>query len=50
MVKSFKKKPIYKWLTSDIWKNYYEVGDYIFTHSFIPNNINWRNLDTFDDA
>lgn len=25
-----------EWLQSSQWKNYYELGDYIFVHSFIP--------------
>ena len=28
--------PITKWLESDEWLDYAEVGNYIFTHSFIP--------------
>ena len=30
---------IYKWMKSDIWHNYVELGDYIITHSFIPVKI-----------
>lgn len=26
----------YKWLLSDEWKNYYELDNYIFVHSFFP--------------
>lgn len=27
---------IVKWLNSDEWKDFYELGDFIFVHSFIP--------------
>lgn len=30
---------ITKWIKSNEWKNYYELGPYIFTHSFIPTKI-----------
>lgn len=37
---------IYKWMKSDIWYNYVELGDYIITHSFIPvkidKNYEWQ--------
>lgn len=26
----------YKWLTSNLWVDYYELDNFIFTHSFIP--------------
>lgn len=28
--------PLTKFIKSDVWKNYYELDNYIFTHSFIP--------------
>lgn len=34
--------PITKWFKSNEWKDYYEVGDYIFTHSFIPVKLKDR--------
>ena len=36
-----KQSPITAWLQSDRWKYWYEVGNYIFVHSFIP----LKNLD-----
>lgn len=30
---------ITKWIKSDEWKYYYELGPFIFTHSFIPTTI-----------
>jgi len=30
------KSEITSWLQSKQWRNYYEIGKYIFTHSFIP--------------
>lgn len=30
---------ITKWIQSDEWKDYYEVNNYIFTHSFIPLRV-----------
>ena len=33
------KSEITKWIKSDEWKNYYELGPFIFTHSFIPTDI-----------
>lgn len=41
-----KKSRITKWLTSDEWINYYELGRFIFVHSFIPTeydiNFGWQ--------
>lgn len=34
--KMVKISPIYKWLQSKQWIDYYELGKYIFVHSFIP--------------
>lgn len=34
-----KSSKIWAWLNSKQWVNYFEVGPYIFTHSFIPVNI-----------
>lgn len=31
-----KKSEITKWLKSDSWRNYYELGRFVFVHSFIP--------------
>lgn len=31
-----KLKQILKWINSDEWVNYYELGKYIFVHAFIP--------------
>ena len=36
---------IYKWMKSDIWHNYIELGDYIITHSFIPVKIKKKYQD-----
>ncbi len=33
------KSNIYKWMKSDGWINYLELGDFIITHSFIPVRI-----------
>lgn len=33
-----KKSEITKWIKSKQWKNYYELDNYIFVHSFIPLN------------
>lgn len=41
IVKEVKQSPITAWLRSDQWKPWYEVGNYIFVHSFIP----LRNVD-----
>ena len=40
---------IYKFIKSDRWKQYIEIGDYIFTHSYIPTVDDlylpsWRKL------
>ena len=39
------KSAITKWLKSKQWKNYFELGQYIFVHSFIPcfNHSNTGN-------
>ena len=37
-----KLSKIWAWLNSKQWVNYFEVGPYIFTHSFIPVNIQER--------
>lgn len=34
-----KLNEILKWLDSDEWVNYYELGKYIFVHSFIPLKV-----------
>ena len=36
ILKAVKESPITAWLKSDRWKYWYEVGNYIFVHSFIP--------------
>lgn len=38
-----KKSDITKFLHSKEWKDYYELGKYIFVHSFIPRREDWRN-------
>lgn len=63
--KRVKNSKITKWLQSDEWIDYYELGKYIFVHSFIPlnkipkmsgtvqeYNPDWRNASTklWDDA
>ena len=44
---------ITKWLKKPIWKEYYELGDYIFTHSFIPtrpiDDHNWKKYPSYDE-
>ena len=37
-----KSSKIWTWLNSKQWVNYFEVGPYIFTHSFIPVRIQER--------
>ena len=32
----FKKLSVWKWLNSKEWKDYYELDNFIFVHSFIP--------------
>lgn len=32
----FKKQPVWKWLNSKDWVNYYETDKFIFVHSWIP--------------
>ena len=34
--KAVKESEITAWIKSDRWKHYYELGKYIFVHSFIP--------------
>ena len=52
-----KLSEIVKWLNSSRWRNYYELGKYIFVHSFIPLQLpdndgvghyypNWRETAT----
>lgn len=36
IVNRVKESEVYKWLKSDQWKDYYELNDMIFVHSFIP--------------
>lgn len=35
----FKKNGIIEWIFSNEWRNYAEIGNYIFVHSWIPVNI-----------
>lgn len=47
IVKTVSKMDIHIWIESDEWVDYFELGDFIFTHSFIPlrdgdYNPNWR--------
>lgn len=37
--KNVEMSPITKWLRSSEWKNYYEIDNYIFVHSFIPTKL-----------
>lgn len=44
------KSDITTWLKSDSWKNYYEVGKFIFVHGFIPvMKDDWRKYATESD-
>lgn len=43
IVKIVRNSPVTKFLQNNEWKPYYELGQYIFTHSYVPNNNNWRN-------
>lgn len=56
---SRKIKKILNWINSDEWVNYYELGNYIFVHSFIPLDhgedtedtkyrSDWRNANQVD--
>ena len=44
---------ITKWLKKPIWKEYYELSDYIFTHSFIPtrpiDDHNWKKYPSYSE-
>lgn len=37
-----KMKPILEWIDNKS-KNYYEIGDYIFVHGWIPYKLDWEN-------
>jgi len=39
--KAVQNSEVTKWLRSDRWINYYELGKYIFVHSFIP--LTWES-------
>lgn len=39
IVEEVKKSEVYQWLCSDKWVNYFELGNHILVHSFIPLNI-----------
>lgn len=46
-------KEVYEWMKNE-WKAYYEVGNYIFTHSFIPLRIkdsckDLNDIDIYND-
>jgi hypothetical protein len=48
------KMDIDTWIKSDEWVNYYEIGDFVLTHSFIPlrdgeYNPKWRTNATEDE-
>ena len=47
MCNEIKKSGIIDWIKSDEWVDYFEVGDYIITHSFIP--LEKRVSTYFDD-
>lgn len=36
VLEKVKASPVTKWVKSDVWKPYFELGDYVFTHNFIP--------------
>lgn len=36
LIEKFGDSDVKKWLESDAWLDYLELGDYIFVHSFIP--------------
>jgi len=39
-----KNSEVTKWLQSKEWRNYYELGPYVFVHSFVPTRMN-ENMD-----
>jgi hypothetical protein len=48
IIEAFSKSEMYKWLKSKQWKDYYELGKYIFVHSFIPlHNLSNPYIDTY---
>ena len=56
--KKVRESEITAWIKSDVWNHYYELGKYIFVHSFIPLRsldllpgyyINNRRLEYFPD-
>lgn len=44
-----KKSNFYKWINSDKWLNYLELGDYIITHSFLPLRIKEDTLEKYKE-
>lgn len=46
--KKVRKSPITQWLKSSQWVNYYELGKYIFVHSFIPLKFSPQRMLTED--
>mgnify|MGYP003307198051 CR=1 FL=1 len=39
IVEIVKMSPITKWIKSDVWKDYYEIDNYVFVHSFVPTAL-----------
>jgi len=64
IVEKVKSSPITKFINSKEWLNYYELGNYVFVHSFIPTEVlefdfwgdpkksaynpNWRNASNYE--
>lgn len=46
--KKVQESPITQWLKSSQWVNYYELGKYIFVHSFIPLKFSPQRMLTED--
>jgi len=44
-----KKSKITKFIQSKEWRNFYEVGGYIFVHGFIPTNSDFGSLSYLDN-
>lgn len=43
IISLFIKSPVWHWLErTDIWHYYYEISNYLFIHSTIPVNYDWR--------
>lgn len=44
------KSEFYKWLTSNVWKDFYELDNFIFTHAFIPIKCNDLSAIYYNDT